>query len=68
MDLRVVLDTNILLISISNRSPYHWIYRGLKLGKYSMLISTEITLDPSSSNVVIFFSYTPPVPIFRVFF
>ena len=27
--LRVVLDTNVLLVSVSSRSKYHWIFRTL---------------------------------------
>ena len=45
MALRVVIDTNVLLVSISDRSPFHWIYKDLGRGLYSLLISTEIALE-----------------------
>ena len=45
MPLRSVIDTNILIVSISDRSPYHWIYDGLLKGLYSLLISTQIALE-----------------------
>ena len=45
MALRSVIDTNILIVSISDRSPYHWIYDGLQRGFYSLLISTQIALE-----------------------
>ncbi len=40
--LKVVLDTNILLVSISSKSKYHSIFRNLLDGKYEAGISTEI--------------------------
>jgi predicted nucleic acid-binding protein len=43
--MRIVLDTNILLVSISDRSPYHWIYLGLIQGKYELCVTTEILLE-----------------------
>jgi putative PIN family toxin of toxin-antitoxin system len=43
--MRVVLDTNVLLVSISDRSPYHWIYLGLTQGKYELCVTTEILLE-----------------------
>ncbi len=42
---RVVLDTNVLLVSVSNRSPYHWAYRAAVDGLVSLCLSTEITLE-----------------------
>lgn len=43
--MRVVLDTNVLLVSISDRSPYHWIYLGLTQGKFELCVTTEILLE-----------------------
>ncbi len=40
--LRIVLDTNVLLVSISSRSKYHWIFRGLLAGRFQLLVSNEI--------------------------
>lgn len=45
MPLRIVLDTNVMLVSLSNRSPYHWIIRALGAGKYRLLVSTGILLE-----------------------
>ncbi len=39
---RVVLDTNVLLVSVSSRSKYHWIFRELLAGRFNLLISNEI--------------------------
>ncbi len=39
---RIILDTNVLLISISSRSRFHWIFRDLLAGRFDLLISNEI--------------------------
>lgn len=41
----VVLDTNVLLVSISDRSPYHWIYKSLREGRYDLVVTTDIVLE-----------------------
>jgi putative PIN family toxin of toxin-antitoxin system len=43
--MRIVLDTNVLLVSISDRSPYHWVFLGLIQGKYELCVTTEILLE-----------------------
>ncbi len=43
--MRIVLDSNVLLVSISDRSPYHWIYTGLIQGQYELCVTTEILLE-----------------------
>lgn len=43
--LRVVLDTNILLVSISSKSKYHWIFSNLLENKYELFITNEILLE-----------------------
>ncbi len=40
--LLVVLDTNVLLVSISPHSQYHWILEELIENKFSLVISNEI--------------------------
>jgi uncharacterized protein len=40
--MRVVLDTNILLVSVSIRSKYHWVYRSLLDQKYEIAVSNSI--------------------------
>lgn len=43
--LRVVLDTNVLLVSISSKSKYHWIYEKLLAKEYDLFISNEILME-----------------------
>lgn len=40
--LNIVLDTNVLLVSISPHSQYHWILEELIADGYNLLISNEI--------------------------
>lgn len=40
--MRVVLDTNILLVSIPKASPFHIIFDALLAGKFELVISNEI--------------------------
>ena len=42
---RVVLDTNILLVSISSKSKYHWIFKNLLNNKYQLYVSNEVLLE-----------------------
>jgi len=44
-NIKVVLDTNILLVSISSKSKYHWIYKGLLNSAFDLCISHEILLE-----------------------
>ena len=39
---RFVLDTNILLVSISSKSKYHWIFQGLIHHQFELAITTDI--------------------------
>ncbi len=39
---RVILDTNVLLVSISTRSEFHWIFEDLLAGRFELLVSNEI--------------------------
>lgn len=39
---RVVLDTNVLLVSISRKSKLNWIFRSLLDQKYLLCVSTQI--------------------------
>lgn len=41
----VVLDTNILLVSISPQSSMHWLYKSFLEKSYSLAVSTEIILE-----------------------
>lgn len=42
---RIVLDTNVLLVSISERSRLHWIFKGLLDKQYRLCVSTEILAE-----------------------
>lgn len=41
----VILDTNVFLVSISRKSPFHWIFRGLIDEKHELCVTTEILLE-----------------------
>jgi putative PIN family toxin of toxin-antitoxin system len=41
----IVLDTNILVVSLTSRSPYHKIFTALKNNKYTLAVSTEIKME-----------------------
>lgn len=43
--MKIVLDTNIVLISIPTVSPYRLIYDSLLERKYELIISQEILLE-----------------------
>lgn len=40
-----VVDTNVLLVSISDRSPYHWLYQALLRKEYRLLVGTDLVLE-----------------------
>ncbi|MFY8112382.1 MAG: putative toxin-antitoxin system toxin component, PIN family, partial [Flavobacterium sp.] len=42
---KVVLDTNVLLVSISTKSKLHWIFKNLLEGNYILCITTEILAE-----------------------
>ncbi len=44
-NLKIVLDTNVLLVSISSKSKYHWIYDKLVSGEYDLFITNEILME-----------------------
>ncbi len=43
--LGVVLGTNVLLVSVSSRSKYHWIFDSLMQAEYDMYITNEILIE-----------------------
>jgi uncharacterized protein len=43
--MRIVLDTNILLSSVSKHSPYHLIMQQLREGGYILCVTTEVLLE-----------------------
>lgn len=40
--MRVVLDTNILLVSVSERAKHHWVYNSLLSQRYELAVSNSI--------------------------
>jgi len=43
--LKLVLDTNILLVSISSRSPYHWLFQKLLQDEFDLVLTQDILLE-----------------------
>ncbi len=41
----IILDTNVLLVSISSKSPYHCIFEQLINGAYDLSVTTEILME-----------------------
>ena len=41
----VVLDTNILVVSLTSMSPYHKIFTALKNNRFILAVSTEILME-----------------------
>jgi uncharacterized protein len=42
---KVVLDTNILLVSISSRSSMHWVWESLIAQKFTLCVTTEMLAE-----------------------
>jgi len=43
--MKVVIDTNILLVSISPASQYRWIFNGLLNEDYTLCVTTDILME-----------------------
>ncbi|QHW00834.1 PIN domain-containing protein [Spirosoma endbachense] len=43
--LRLVLDTNVFLVSLAPQYKYHWIYECILKNKFDLCLSTEILLE-----------------------
>lgn len=43
--MRVVIDCNILVTSLTSKSPYHNIYKSLVSGQYDLVVSNDIMLE-----------------------
>ena len=43
--MRIVLDTNCLLVSISERSKYHWLFQAICQKRFDLFISNEILTE-----------------------
>ncbi len=77
--MRIVLDTNCLLASLSRRGAYFNVWRGLQAGKYILCVSNEIleeyeeiiaqkTNSVIASNVVQTLLNAPSVELIDAFF
>ncbi|MEA5259278.1 putative toxin-antitoxin system toxin component, PIN family [Arcicella aquatica] len=53
--LRIVLDTNVLVASISRKSPFHWVWQAFLQEKYQLCITTDI-LDEYAEIIERYFS------------
>lgn len=45
MPYKIVLDTNVLLVSISPRSPYRWVFDAFIDEKFTLFVTTDILLE-----------------------
>ncbi len=43
--LRLVLDTNIFMVSLAPQYKYHWIYRSLLAGRFELAVSNDILTE-----------------------
>ena len=43
--MKVVIDTNVLLISISPRSEAHWLWQAILLGDFDLYVTTDILAE-----------------------
>ena len=43
--MKLVLDTNVLLVSISSRSKYHWLFQKLLSGSFVLCVTNEIVTE-----------------------
>ncbi len=43
--LKIVLDTNVFLVSIPTKSPYHLIYKSLRANAFELFLSNEILTE-----------------------
>ncbi len=77
--MKVVLDTNIIIASLSSFSKYHWIIKKLIDQEYSICISNEILLEyeekitekyggEAAKNFTSFLKEAPNVNLVEVFF
>lgn len=41
----IVVDTNVLLVSLPEQSPYHWLFTAIRNGTVRIAVSTEILLE-----------------------
>ncbi len=43
--MKYILDTNVLVVSISRKSPHYWIWEYLQKGNYQIAVTTDILTE-----------------------
>lgn len=43
--MKIVLDTSVLLVSVSNRSPYYWLFNSFIKKDFTLCITTDILAE-----------------------
>ncbi len=43
--MKIVLDTNVLLVSFSSNSALHWVWESLLNNRFSLCVTTDILLE-----------------------
>lgn len=43
--MRLVINTNVILVSVSPKSNYHWIFQALKSERFDLLVTNDILLE-----------------------
>lgn len=43
--LRIVLDTNVLIVSLASNLKYHWVFERLVAGDYDLFVTNEILAE-----------------------
>ena len=43
--MKIVLDTNVLLVALPSHSPFHIIFTALQQGRYNMYVSNEVLTE-----------------------
>ncbi len=43
--LKIVLDTNVFLVSVASHFKYFWVYEKLQKGEYELYVSNEILME-----------------------
>ena len=43
--MKIILDTNVLLVCISKKSSLHWIWQSLRAQKFTLCVTTDILVE-----------------------
>ncbi len=43
--MKIVIDTNVLLVAVSDRSPLHWIFKSFLAEEYILCVTSDILLE-----------------------